>query len=639
MSNVIPQRILSFIKDYPPFSFLAKAELLDIAKRVTVRYCPPKTTLFSAGDPTQGHVYLIREGAINLLDGNQLVDTCDEGDLLGIRPLLAGRSHLLTAQVQEETLVYIIPAAVFTEQMAAHPSVTLYLARLVAEDTQRRFGVRSGAGLLNDPTERGEEHAFTDMLRTVPNREPVTCSPEYSIRKAARIMSAEQVSSIIVVDMDQRPLGIVTDKDLRRRVATGNISIDSPVSQLMSAPVHTVPPNQTLADVQIDMVKIGIHHLVVTEDGSDQSAVVGVVTEHEVLVTQGQHPAVFLRRIHRAAEATELADLRVKAELLLRQYLDQEISISFIASIMTAINDEITRRIIDRAVKKLTQKGYGEPPAPFCWLALGSAGREEQLLRTDQDSALLFEPGETVELETSRNYFLELARLVTSDLVTVGFKYCPADMMASNPKWCLSFEEWKIQFSTWIDDPAPKAILHSSIFFDYRSVYGPAELTTRLTEHIFRDLHQKKILLRYLAREAVQKKPPLSFFRSFVVERSGEHKDAFDLKARAMMPLTDAARVLTLDIRIDKENNTFSRFKRLAELEPQNADIYREAAAAYEILMRYRAAKGLKQGDSGRYIYPDSLSKLERINLRHCFKSVRELQSLLITRFQLAQMI
>ena len=568
MSNVIPERILSFIKEFPPFSFLAEAQLLDLAQKVTVRYCPPKTTLFAAGDPTQGHVYLIREGAINLFDGNQLVDTCDEGDLLGVRPLLAGRPHLLTARVQEETLVYIIPAAVFTEQMAEHPSVTLYLARLVAEDTQRRFGTRSGADLLNDPTEKREEHAFTDMLSTVPNREPVTCSPEYSIRKAAFTMSAEQVSSIIVVDMDHRPVGIVTDKDLRRQVATGIISIDSPISELMSTPVHTVPPDQTLADVQIDMVKMGIHHLVVTKDGSDQSAVVGVVTEHEVLVTQGQHPAVFLRRIHRATDAAELADLRARAEQLLRQYLDQEISITFIASIMTAINDEITRRIIDRAVKKLTREGYGEPPMPFCWLALGSAGREEQLLRTDQDNALLFEPGEPEELESFRNYFLELARLVTGDLATVGFRFCPADMMASNPKWCLSTEEWRMQFSTWIDDPDPEAILHSAIFFDFRSVYGPTELTTRLTEHIFRGLHQKGILLRYLAREAVQKKPPLSFFRSFVVERSGEHKDAFDLKARAMMPLADAARVLTLDTRIGKENNTFSRFERLAELEP-----------------------------------------------------------------------
>jgi len=639
MSNVIPQRILSFIKDYPPFSFLAEAELRTLAKQVNVRYCSPNTNLFYVGGPTIDFVYLIRQGAIHLFDGDQLVDTCDEGDLLGIRSLLTDQPHLLTARVQEETLVYAFPKAAFRQKMEEHPSVALYLARLVAEDTQRRFATDSGTDLLAEPGATKQEHAFTDMLRIVPRREPVTCTPECTIREAAQIMTREQVSSILVIDPGLRPVGIVTDKDLRRQVATGHISIHQPIRELMSSPVRTLPREQTLADVQIEMIKHGIHHLVVTEDGSDQSAIVGVVTEHDVLVTQGQHPAVFLRRIRRSTNTGELAKLRERAEQLLRQYLDQEVSIAFMASIMTAINDEIICRIIEIVLQKLVQEGYGDPPAPFCWLALGSEGREEQLLRTDQDNALIFQPASPDHLDTCRDYFLEAARRVTQELATVGFFYCPADMMASNPRWCLSLDEWKAQFSTWIDEPVPGAVMHSSIFFDYRPVFGARELAGQLTGHIFRDLKQKDTFLRYLAREAVQKKPPLSFFRSFVVERSGEHKDAFDLKARAMMPLADAARVLTLASNLEKENNTFRRFERLAELEPQNADLYREAAMAYEILMRYRAAKGLEQGDSGRYIHPQSLSKLERINLRHCFRPVRDLQSLLMTRYGLAQIM
>lgn len=535
--------------------------------------------------------------------------------------------------------MYVIPGSAFRQKMESHPSAALYLARLVAEDTQRRFGARSGADLLIDQSDGKQEHAFTDLLRIVPKRRPVICTPTCTIREAAGIMTAEKVSSIIVIDAQQRPVGIVTDKDLRRQVATGNLGIDQPITNLMSSPVRTAPRDQTLADVQIDMIKHSIHHLVVTQDGTDRSAVVGVVTEHDVLVTQGQHPAVFMRRIRRAADAVELADLRLRAERLLRQYLDQEVSIAFIANVMTAINDQIIQRVIEWTLRDLEAEGRGTPPAPFCWLALGSEGREEQLLRTDQDNSLIFQPGNPQELETCRSYFLELARRVTGELARVGFAHCPADMMASNPRWCLSLSEWKAQFSAWIDEPDPGAVMHSSIFFDYRCIYGEADLAVQLTGHIFRDLEKKELFLRYLALEAVRKKPPLSFFRSFVVERSGEHKDAFDLKARAMMPLADAARVLTLAWRIGKENNTFRRYEQLAALEPQNADLYREAASAYEILMRYRAAKGLEQGDSGRYIHPDSLSKLERINLKHCFKPIRGLQSLLMTRYGLAQMM
>ncbi len=635
MSNVIPERIRSFLQDYPPFTFLAEAELSDLAREVNVRYCPPETTLFTAGKPTNDGVYLIREGAIHLYDGDQLVDTCDEGDLLGIRPLLTDQPHLLTARVQEETLVYLIPGSAFRQKLESHPPAALYLARLVAEDTQRRFGQRAGADLLTGQS----ENAFTDMLRIVPKRRPVTCTPACTIREAARIMTSEKVSSIIVTDPQQRPVGIVTDKDLRCQVATGNFGIDQPVAVLMSSPVRTAPREQTLADVQIQMIKHSIHHLVVTADGTDQSEVVGVVTEHDVLVTQGQHPAVFMRRIRRAGDSAELANLRQRAEQLLRQSLDQEVSIAFIASVMTAINDEIIQRIIEWTLRDLEAEGRGTPPAPFCWLALGSEGREEQLLRTDQDNALIFHPGEPDDLESCRTYFLELARRVTGELARVGFVYCPAEMMASNPQWCLSLSEWEDQFSAWINEPEPEAVMHSSIFFDYRPVYGEANLATQLTGLIFQNLEKKEVFLRYLALEAVQKKPPLSFFRSFVVERSGEHKDAFDLKARAMMPLADAARVLTLASRIEKENNTFRRFELLAELEPQNASLYREAASAYEILMRYRASKGLEQGDSGRYINPEALSKLERINLKHCFKPVRDLQSLLMTRYGLAQIM
>ena len=148
-----------------------------------------------------------------------------------------------------------------------------------------------------------------------------------------------------------------------------------------------------------------------------------------------------------------LRDIRDRAEQLLKKYIFQEVSIAFISTVMTEINDEIIVRCIELAEADLASEGQQHPGAKYCWLALGSEGRGEQLLRTDQDNALVFEDVPEDAYERTKNYYLDFAGRVTRLLNEVGFEYCPADMMASNPSWCLSLSEWKQQFSTWIHKP------------------------------------------------------------------------------------------------------------------------------------------------------------------------------------------
>jgi CBS domain-containing protein len=272
----------------------------------------------------------------------------------------------------------------------------------------------------------------------------------------------------------------------------------------------------------------------------------------------------------------------------------------------------------------------------FCWLSLGSEGREEQLLRTDQDNALLYADVPEAESANVKQYFLQLAQHVNDTLHACGFVYCPADMMARNPNWCLSLSEWQQQFKRWIQTPDEKAVLYSTIFFDYRPVYGDYSLAEALTTSIYQHLQVEGLFLPILAKNALTNPAPLSFFRSFVVERSGEHKNEFDIKSRAMMPLADAARVLSLHHKLSGLNSTIKRYKKLALLEPNNAALFEEAAMAYEILMRFRATDGFKHQDSGRFIQPEALNKIERLSLKSAFKPIEDLQALLKTRFQLS---
>ena len=640
MPNQVTYRVYDYLKEIEPFSYLDKEALLRVAGRVEVRYQPPDTVVFRPGEPPRDRFFVVKEGVIELfsegVEGSELlVERCGEGDIFGIRPLLAEDTYVFLARAKEESLLYAINTEGFRELIGNYPRVLQYLVTSMAGSSRYTREYRA-AQVLRDAA---PEQPATDIQLLQPvgrPRHPVTCRPEQLIREAARLMTEAEVGSIVVVDEEQRPVGIVTDRDLRRSVATGSVGRQQPVSRIMSRPVRCIGTQATIATVQIEMLKSGFHHLVQTEDGTNKSPVIGVVSEHDVLLAQGNNPAVLIQEIGRAQSSRYLGELRGRAEQLLAGYLEQEVAIAFMTTVMTQINDAVIRKCIKLGLARMQADGHGNPPALFDWLALGSQGRGEQLLRTDQDNALIFEDVPAKRYNAVKAYFLQLSEYVTEYLNDAGYRYCDGDMMASNPRWCLSVSKWRDQFSEWMHDNTAENLLNTSIFFDYRGVWGDGSLPDKLTEHIFSELEgQSTRFQASLAQAALQNPSPLTFFRNFVVERSGEHKDQFDLKSRAMRPLTDAARVLILRARRGNINNTLKRYEALAQIEPQNAELYREAAEAYEVLIRLRAVLGLKRGDSGRFVKPSELTRVQRLLLRNSFTPVREIQQLLELRFQL----
>jgi len=280
-----------------------------------------------------------------------------------------------------------------------------------------------------------------------------------------------------------------------------------------------------------------------------------------------------------------------------------------------------------------------KPPVKFAWLALGSQGRKEQLLKTDQDNALVFEDTSIEDYPNTKTYFLKLSKKINDMLQIVGYEYCPANMMASNPNWCLSLSEWKKQFDTWIKKPTDDAVMMCTIFFDYNFVYGHKDLVHKMSKSIFKSIASFEIFLNFLGRNALRNPSPLGFFRQFLVEHDGAHKDQFDLKSRALMPLIDAARLITLSHNIKDKNNTISRFNKLAKVEPQNKDLYLSCLDAFKILLHYRTEQGIKHNNSGRYIDLNTLTKSEKLKLKGCFKPLKDIQDLLNIRYNLAQMM
>jgi len=600
------------LRGHPPFDRLDGERTREVVAELRVRYADSGEVLFEQGDPAKDEVWLVHKGAVRLTRDGELAAMCESGDLFGVRAHLASRPYAATAIVDRDALLYCWPAERFLGWTTQLPEIAVHLAS--------GFAVEGPLGhLAADAPARVVQDAQTvEPVRTL-----LTCGPEATVREAATRMSERRVGSILVLDAQERALGIVTDVDLRAKVVAAGIDGDTtPVRAIMSRPVITVKDTPTLTEATIAMAQSGIHHLITTEDGTADSRVTGIVTNHDLLVESGENPAVLVRTLRRARTDAELRTVRERLDAIVARYLEAELPIEFVGRVTAAVTDQITRRAIALALEE-----RGPAPVPFAWLALGSQGRREQLLRTDQDNAMIFEEG------PHQTWFLDLAARVVDSLDEVGFERCPGEMMASNPRWCLDLAAWRDVFDQWIRVPEQKALMHANIFFDFRAIEGDRSLEGRLREHVFGSVRSEGRFLPMLANNALANPAPLSFFGGFVVERSGEHRKQFDIKARAMMPLADAARVLSLDHGVALVG-TMARFEAVGKQTPSLADTCHAAARAYAPLVEVRARQGIAHGDSGRFVDIDALDAYDRQRLRQAFRALADVQRTLTVRYQ-----
>ena len=643
MPNVIVNRVAEFLRRFPPFSFLGKEEIIRVAQVVEVLYFEKGEILFRQGDAAQPHFFILKEGTIHLVQnttvGEEIREVCDEGDVFGVLALLGKRPYLLTSKVVENSLIYAVPVDVFEKILEGNSRVALFFAAgfaagqvVVRQDLSQSQKAR---GAFKNASGDHSLMIFSDQSEVKVSETVLSCLPETLIKHAAKLMSDAQVSSIIICNEGGFPKGILTDKDLRNRVLATGISPEKPVSTVMTSPVITRKKQDGFSNLYLTMIRNRLHHLVLTEDGSDQSPVCGIISDHDVFLSMGNSPAVLIHGLINTLEVSEMRKIRDRAEQMLRYYLENEVSMEFVSSVMTEINDVIIRQALELVKQQLKVDFPEMDEIPFCFLSMGSEGREEQLLRTDLDNAILYGdiPGDLSKM--AAEYFLKLGQGVVEVLLACGFDPCPGKIMASNPEWVQPLSKWKTYFSEWILHPTPEALVKVSVFFDYRAVAGSKSLAEELTQHIYQEIGNRQIFLNFLAQNALTNPPPLGFFKDFMVEKSGEHRDQFDIKARAMLPLTDLARLLVLSHQVVGINNTFRRFEKLAGLEPNYAELFVQAGKAYEILIRIRALEGLQNRNSGRYIQPKSLGKLQRQLLKNTFSPISELQEIVRVRFQL----
>lgn len=639
MKNTIPERVAHFLKKFRPFDLVSQSDLLAIAKEVRISYMEKGVVIYDSTHDLHDYFYVIHKGAVSLrkdFEGeNEIIDHYDEGDIFGLRPLFAKEKYAFSAITQEESILYKIPIDVFRPIAENDKEVGIYLMENFASNTENPYTKEHQEAFFADlkmksePTDEMFELQPVNYVKNV-----VKASPESTIQSIAKLMTQKKVGSILLAK-DDIPVGIITNKDLRNKVATGLHQVTEKAKNIMSSPVLCYPRNLTIAQAQTTMIKHNISHLCITEDGTPNTKIIGLASEEDIIVMQGNNPSSLMKAILRSNSTKELKRIRGKIMLLLEGYIMQNLPLSHTSKIIFELNDATIKRIINRCLEKMGD----QPTVAFAWMSLGSQGRKEQLLHTDQDNAIVFENVPENQLETTRNYFLKIAKKVTKRLNEVGFDFCKADMMARNPRWCLSLDEWKTQFSKWTNETGNEELLLANIFFDFDISYGDSSLTNSLSDYVFEITKNNHIFLNKMAANAVRSASPLGFFRQFLLEKDGEHKDQFDLKARALMPLIDAGRLLALSHQIKNTNNTSERFERLAQLEPEQSDLFLSCSYAFKALLKFRTKHGLINNDSGRFIEVNSMMKEEKMKLKRCFKTISNIQEIIKLRYNVKTLI
>jgi CBS domain-containing protein len=635
--NTIAENIADFLKKYPPFDNLTFQELSEIATSIRVLNVEKNKTLFQINDVLHDSFYVVASGVINLsviADAEEtLLNKCVEGDIFGLRPFFAKNNYQMTAKAREESIIYAIPIATFRPFVANNSEVLDFLLQSFATNTSDPNDKENIRGkLVSDNVYYSNQQSEMQYFQLLSyNITPLLVTAASIVKDVAQQMT-DNLTNGAIVSKDNNPIGIVTNTDLCSKIATGRFPITTTIDTIMSSPVVTVIENISLAEAQLIMLKNNVTHLCVTKDGSDKSDIKGIISEHDLIVAQANNPGVLIKEIKRSQSAKDLKSIRERLTNLIQKSIHKDVSISNINNIASEINLAIIKRAVELSILDL-----GSPPVRFAWLSIGSQGRKEQLLLTDQDSILIFEDVTADKYRDVKDYFLKLGKRTTAILEKVGYEFCPNGHMASNMLWCKSLTDWTKQYNNWINTPGENSNEISSIFFDFEIAFGEPKIEQAIENVIFNNANNNTLLFDFLGNDALRNNSSLSFFKKFIVEEKEPNKDKFDIKTRALMPLIDGARLFALSYKMRGVNNTYMRFKQLAIIDNRNEEIYLNCAEAFLTLSKFKTLEGLQNDNSGQFINMQELSKIDKEILKNALAPMNELEDLIKSKFKLTQ--
>jgi len=597
--------VAEFLKEHDPFGGLDRATLEGLSQRVEVEFFTAGTTIFKQGERSKIDVRIVRRGAVALVDHGRVLDLLGEGELFGHPTMLSGTPPGLEARAHEDSLCYVL-AEEDVLPLLTRPEGLRYFARslfarpkpgpLVAADV-------SGFDLAQQPV--------TALIR----EQPLICEPELPVRDVARRMAETGASSVLV--RLNGAYGIVTNHDFRSRVVAEGLSVDAPVSRVMTAPAFTVAPELNGTDLLLAMLDRGIHHVPVL---SARAEVLGVVSDVDLLAAETRTPFVLRRAVADARDVDELrrAARRLNPTLIGLHQVD--LPPSQISAVISVVVDALIRRGIELAIAT-----KGPPPAEFAWLSLGSHGRREGVPSSDLDSGMVWaDDGKADEAP----YMQVVGAEVVATLAATGWESDTHGVTASSPISARSVTDWQRNVKHWLDHPEEDNVLMAlSIVLDGRIVYGPDDALGALTE--LRTVSDRPGVRRLLLRLALADKPPTGFLRDIIIEHSGENRGSFDIKLGGLQPIVGIARYAGLSAGATV-TSTVERLRAAASAGTLPEEEARTLAECFDLFAALRLEHQVRQLEAGARpddrLDPKMLNPLTRRYLRDAFRAVASVQ-------------
>ena len=480
------------------------------------------------------------------------------------------------------------------------------------------------------PTRSADNYVnlITTPVRTLVKRAPITLPPHTPIVDAARRMRDERVSSVLIVQ-DGALFGLVTDRDLRNRVVAAGLDTAKPIMEIATLAPLTIDIQRHAFDALLMMARHNIHHVPVM----DGDAVAGMITNTD-LTEQQSNSAVYLAgAIYKQTSVEGLIETSGRIKQLQRSLAAAEASAYSTGHIVSAITDALTSRLL-----QLGELQLGPAPIDYAWVAAGSQGRNEQTAKSDQDNCMVLD--DAYDEQKHGDYFKALAQFVCDGLNACGYVYCPGEMMAMTDEWRQPLRKWRQYFGRWIDQPDPKALMLTCVFFDQRFVYGNADLLDQLRQEVLARTRHQRLFLAFMVGVALTHQPPLNWLGNLSLIKGGEHDGTIDLKHSGIVPIIDLARIYAL-AGGTAAVNTKDRLEVAAASGEISEQRVRDLLDALEYLSSLRLQHQAQRMSDGHaadnFLRPESLSNFERGHLKEAFAVVKSLQGALAQRYPMSR--
>jgi CBS domain-containing protein len=619
---------LAFLRTVEPFHLLPPEVLEEVAALLQEVTHPREALIYRQGETKLRGVDLIIEGAYDTFfyDGQQqrrLPEVYGPGECYGgVSVLLNKKRSLRTVQARAGTRVYFLHRNDFRSLCLGYESFFQYFTsrygRLMLDDEYAQLvspGPQAPQNFI------AADELYSRRMGTVELRPVQACPGSTPTYEVARLMAKARSSCYFVLDeAGQEVAGYVTDITLRDKVVADLGDARLPISTYIDSPTRSVSSEAFVYEALLLMFRTKTRYLLVEQDGD----YLGFISRNKLLAEQAQSPFLFIQGVKQAVSLRELRRNWQKVPDIVFQLLDRGVKPEIVNQVITTVADTIALKVIEDVIREM-----GPPPAKFVFIVLGSEGRQEQTLLTDQDNAIIYEDKANEHREEVRDYFLRFATEVSDRLNEIGFSFCDGGFMAKNPKWTHSLSHWKRNYLEWLRESNPENVMRFAAFFDVRYLYGEADILDELRE--FLDVELQKPLdrfLHYMAINALQYEPPLTFFNNIRTFAVGDQQ-VINLK-KIMSPIVDLVRVFSLQHRVFA-TNTGQRLAALRQLNVFSEKDYQELLQSYYYLMGMRLKKQSVQMMQDKmlpdnYLDPKKLTKVERVTLKEIFKVIADFQ-------------